>query len=89
MLFTGTFSFITGIIVLAFVVWLFGKSVKLLLKFILNSLVGFIILLLFNFFGGLIGVHLPINLITAFVTGVFGIIGILILLILKYIFFLI
>lgn len=89
MLFTGTFSFITGIIVLAFVVWLFGKSLKLLLKFIVNSLVGFVILLLFNFFGGLVGIHLPINIITAFVTGIFGIPGILILLILKYIFFLI
>lgn len=89
MLFTGTFSFIIGIIILAFIVWLFGKSVKLLFKFIANSLVGFVILLLFNFFGSLIGVHLPITIITAFVTGVFGIPGILVLLILKYILFII
>ncbi|HHW56386.1 MAG TPA: pro-sigmaK processing inhibitor BofA [Clostridia bacterium] len=82
----GTFSFIIAILILIFILWLLGKSLRLLLKFVLNSLVGFIMLLFFNFFGSIFGVFLPVNIITSFVTGVFGIAGIAILLILKYLF---
>ncbi|WP_073345121.1 pro-sigmaK processing inhibitor BofA family protein [Caldanaerobius fijiensis] len=86
MLFSGALWFIIGIIALAAVLWLFSISIKFLFRFILNSIVGFIFLLIFNFFGGIIGLYLPINIATAFVTGFFGIPGIIVLLILKYFF---
>ncbi|SNX52712.1 inhibitor of the pro-sigma K processing machinery [Thermoanaerobacterium sp. RBIITD] len=86
MFLSGFIPFAIGIIILALIVWLFGKSVKILFKFILNSIIGFVILLIFNFFGAIVGLHLSINILTAFITGVFGIPGILVLLILKYIF---
>lgn len=85
-LFSGALWFIIGIIALAAVLWLFSISIKFLFRFILNSIVGFIFLLIFNFFGGIIGLYLPINIATAFVTGFFGIPGIIVLLILKYFF---
>ena len=83
---TGTLSFIVAVLLLVFILWVLGKSLRLLLKFALNSLVGFIMLLFFNFFGALFNVELPVNIITSFITGVFGIAGIAILLILKYMF---
>ncbi|MDI6605265.1 MAG: pro-sigmaK processing inhibitor BofA family protein [Thermoanaerobacteraceae bacterium] len=83
---TGILSFIMGIIVLAFLVWLFGISLKILFRFIINSIIGFAFLLIFNFFGAIIGIHLPITILTSFIVGVFGIPGILILIILKYVF---
>ncbi|MBE3592379.1 MAG: pro-sigmaK processing inhibitor BofA family protein [Thermoanaerobacter sp.] len=82
----GTFSFIVAILILVFILWLLGKSLRLMVKFVLNALVGFVMLLFFNFFGVLFGIYLPVNIITSFVTGVFGIAGIAILLILKYLF---
>ncbi|KHO62249.1 pro-sigmaK processing inhibitor BofA [Thermoanaerobacter sp. YS13] len=82
----GTFSFIVAILILVFILWLLGKSLRLMVKFALNALVGFVMLLFFNFFGVLFGVYLPVNIITSFITGVFGIAGIAILLILKYLF---
>lgn len=86
MLLPGFFSFAIGIIMLAFVVWLFGKSIKILFKFILNSIIGYIFLLIFNFFGSIFGLTLHLDIINAFIAGVFGIPGIIILLILKYVF---
>jgi|GEM_PF-574575 len=88
MVMEGTFSFIVAILILVFILWLLGKSLRLMLKFVLNALVGFVMLLFFNFFGVLFGVYLPVNIITSFITitGVFGIAGIVILLILKYLF---
>ncbi|WP_028992740.1 MULTISPECIES: pro-sigmaK processing inhibitor BofA family protein [Thermoanaerobacter] len=82
----GTFSFIIAILIIIFILWILGKSLRLMLKFVLNALVGFVMLLFFNFFGVLFGVYLPVNIITSFITGVFGIAGIVILLILKYLF---
>lgn len=82
----GTFSFIVAILILVFILWLLGKSLRLMVKFVLNALVGFVMLLFFNFFGVLLGIYLPVNIITSFITGVFGIAGIAILLILKYLF---
>nr|WP_035172659.1 pro-sigmaK processing inhibitor BofA family protein [Caldanaerobius polysaccharolyticus] len=75
-----------GIILLAFVLWLFSKSIRFLFRFILNSIVGFIFLIIFNFFGGIVGLYLPVNVITAFVAGVLGIPGIIVLLLAKYFF---
>lgn len=86
MLLSGAFPFVIGIILLAFVLWLFSKSIRLLFRFVLNSIVGFIFLIIFNFFGGMVGLYLPVNFITAFITGVLGIPGIILLLLAKYIF---
>lgn len=82
----GFISFAIGIIIIAFIVWLFGKSIKILFKFVLNSVVGYILLLIFNFFGSIFGLTLQINIINAFIAGVLGIPGIILLFVLKYLF---
>lgn len=45
----GTFSFIIAILIIIFILWILGKSLRLMLKFVLNALVGFVMLLFFNF----------------------------------------
>lgn len=67
------------------IVYFFGKMLilplKVLLKFIFNSIVGGVILVMINFVGATINISLPVNIITAAITGVLGIPGILALLI--------
>ncbi|EIW01402.1 SigmaK-factor processing regulatory protein BofA [Thermoanaerobacter siderophilus SR4] len=45
----GTFSFIVAILILVFILWLLGKSLRLMVKFVLNALVGFVMLLFLIF----------------------------------------
>lgn len=86
MILTGFIPFIVGIIIIALVVWLLSKSIRIIFKFILNSIIGFFFLLIFNFFGAIVGLHLSMNVLNSFVVGVFGLPGIIVLLALKYIF---
>lgn len=63
------------------VIYLFGRLLivpaKLLLKLLLSSLAGGLILVVINFIGGLVSISLPINILTALIAGVIGIPGIL------------
>lgn len=54
---------------------------KILVKLMINSIIGGIIMLIINFIGGGLGVFLPINIITALISGALGVPGILGLLI--------
>ena len=70
-------------------VWLLIKilslPVRFIIKLLINALVGFVSLLIVNFFGGLLGFSLEIDLINCLVCGVFGIPGIIVLVILSLI----
>lgn len=59
---------------------------KWALKLLLNAASGFIALVVLNFFGALVGLTLPINLINCLVTGILGLPGVVLLLLLKYLF---
>ena len=66
-------------------IYFFGKLLivpaKVILKLLLNSFIGGIMVIIINHVGGLIGLILPINIITALISGFLGIPGILGLLI--------
>jgi len=72
-----------------FLLYLVGRimimPLKILLKLIYNAIIGGIVLLILNFIGGYVGIHLALNAVTALVVGFFGVPGIIMLLILKYI----
>lgn len=71
--------------VLIFLVFTIVKApIKLIFKFLLNTVVGFVTLFVLNFLGGLIGVSLDVNWINAAVIGVFGVPGIALLLLLQW-----
>lgn len=75
---------IAVIILFAIFIKILKAPLKLAFKFLLNTLVGFIALIIINFFGAFIGISLGINWINAIVVGFFGIPGIALLFILQW-----
>jgi inhibitor of the pro-sigma K processing machinery len=59
---------------------LLKKPIKWAIKLLLNALSGFIFLMIFNFFGGIVGLHVPITWLSAIVTGILGVPGVVLLL---------
>lgn len=86
------FSFLTvGAIVICIVlIVLLFKIIKTPLKWafklLINAISGFIALAVLNFFGGIVGLTLTINLINCLVAGILGLPGVVLLLLLKYLF---
>jgi len=64
---------------------LFRKPIKTILKLLIHIVGGFILLFVFNYLGGFVGLSLGINWVTAVIAGVFGVSGVILLLVLKYI----
>lgn len=59
--------------------------IKVVLKTLFNILLGGIIIGIINLVGGLIGFHIAMNAVSAFVAGTLGIPGVALLIIIKYI----
>ena len=57
---------------------------KIVAKLVYNAIIGGVVLLILNFFGGYIGLHIALNPVTAIVVGFLGVPGIVMLLILQY-----
>jgi len=58
--------------------------IRIIIKFIINGIIGAVILFFLNVFGGFIGINIAINPITALVAGFLGVPGVLLLLFLQY-----
>ncbi len=58
---------------------------KLIIKLVLNALVGGVLLIIFNFVGAPLGLHVGINVITALVVGFLGIPGLILLILIQLI----
>ena len=78
-------AFIFGLFLLYIIGLLLVIPIKIILKLIVNGILGGILLLLFNLVGGLIGLSIVINPITAIIVGFLGIPGVILLLILNQI----
>lgn len=79
---------IAGLILLSLglLVKLFFSPMRFFVKLILNTLVGFIWLAVFNFIGGnLLGFTLGFNLVNSLIVGVFGLPGFVLLLLVRII----
>ncbi|NLV86371.1 MAG: SigmaK-factor processing regulatory BofA [Clostridiales bacterium] len=82
-----------GIIALVVLVFLLFPLFKLLrtpikwaFKLLLNAAFGFIALIVLNFFGSLVGLHIAISWLSAILVGVLGLPGVILLLLVQYIF---
>lgn len=75
-------AIIAVLIVLSFTI--FKKSLKLIFKLLLNTVIGIIALILVNSIGALIGISIGINLVNALVVGIFGVPGVALLLLLQW-----
>lgn len=58
--------------------------IKIVIKFIINGIIGAVALFFLNIFGGFIGITIAINPVTALIAGFLGIPGVLLLLFLQY-----
>ena len=58
--------------------------IKIVVKLVINGIVGAIALFVINIFGGFIGLTIGINPITALIAGFLGIPGIILLLLVQY-----
>jgi len=63
---------------------LFRAPLRLLFKLLINTIGGFITLIIVNWLGAFIGITIGINWINALIVGIFGFPGIGLLLILKW-----
>ncbi|MBR3786439.1 MAG: pro-sigmaK processing inhibitor BofA family protein [Firmicutes bacterium] len=77
----GVFLTFCGTLILLF---LLGKTLlvplKIILKMMVNSLLGAILLVVLNAFGSAAGLMIPLNLVNAVTVGVLGVPGIIMLL---------
>lgn len=66
-----------------FLIYLMGKFLLIPLKWagklMLSSLIGGIVIIIVNFLGGNWGIFLPLNPLTAVITGILGIPGVVLL----------
>lgn len=58
--------------------------IKIIVRLVINGITGAIALFILNIFGGLIGLTIGINPVTALVAGFLGLPGILLLIFLQY-----
>ena len=74
---------LTGIILVALIAKIVGKSLSFIFKLVANSLGGLILLATFNFFGGIFGISIALNFINRLIVGALGLPGIILLLIIQ------
>ena len=76
-------AYSAGIMLIFMVSWIFVKPLKFLGRLILNSVLGALLLIIFNYFGQFTGVYIGVNEFTALTIGLLGIPGFIAILILK------
>lgn len=76
-------SFLAVILVIFLVFKLLSLPFKIMWKLFVNAVIGFVLLLLFNFLGGLIGLTIEITWWKAVIVGIFGVPGIVGLLLVQ------
>ena len=74
---------VIGVLLLWLIIKLFSTPIKWAFKLLLNALLGFVMLFIFNFLGGFIGLELTVGWLSAIVAGVLGIPGIILLLLIE------
>lgn len=62
---------------------IFIVPIKIIVKLILNSILGGIIIWLINIVGAMWSIHIGINVVTVLITGILGIPGVILLLIVS------
>ena len=74
-------GYIIGILVLFIILKILSLPMKIIVKFLINAVVGVVVLYVLN----LLGVGLIINWITALIVGFLGIPGVIIVAILQFV----
>jgi len=83
--FAAVLAYAFGLLLLYIVGRILIMPLKIVLKLMYNALIGGVVLLLLNFLGGYIGLHIALNPVTALVVGFLGVPGVIMLVVLQYI----
>jgi inhibitor of the pro-sigma K processing machinery len=75
---------IVVVVILYFVLKMFLKPIQLLWKLALNSVVGLVLLMIFNYLASYFAFFIPINIITILIAGFLGVPGVLLLVAFQY-----
>lgn len=81
---------IAGLVSLIIVILIIGapvKTLRFLGNFGVKLIIGVLFLFFLNVFGGMIGLHIPINIFTVVVSSVLGVFGITSLIAVQLLFF--
>lgn len=85
----GLIIFIAVLFAIFIAFKLFGWSIKLFFKLLINALIGAAMIFVFNYvFAGLLNLkafYIDINWLTSLITGIFGIPGVIVLLVIGFI----
>lgn len=76
-------AYSAGIMLIFMISWIFVKPFKFLGRLILNSLLGALFLIIFNYFSKYTGIYIGVNEVTALILGVLGIPGFIAILVVK------
>lgn len=76
-------AFVACIFFLFIVGKIFIVPIKTILKFVINSVIGGLIIYLINIVGGVWGFHIGLNVITSIFVGILGIPGAILVIIIK------
>ena len=80
---TTILAYLTGIIIIFLLGRLFIIPLKLVLKLIINSILGGVFIFIINLLGTMWNFHIGLNIITALFVGIMGIPGSALLVLLK------
>lgn len=79
--FASVVGYILGVLIVLVLSGMCLKPLKTILKFLINSFCGILIIFVINTIGSMWGIHIGINPFTAIVVGVLGIPGVIAILI--------
>jgi inhibitor of the pro-sigma K processing machinery len=76
-------AFFFGILVIYILARLLYFPLRIFVRFLVNTVAGGVLLVVFNFAGAFWGIQIGLNVITALIVGLMGIPGIILLLVLQ------
>ena len=80
----GYVSFFIAVLILFVVLKILALPFKIIIKLMLNALIGGVVLFLLNLIGSNFGLVLDINWLSALIVGFLGVPGVIIVLILQF-----
>ncbi len=83
--FTMILPMLIGVGILFIVLKLLALPMKLIIKLVINGLVGALIIFLVNLIGANFGFTIDLNWITALIVGILGVPGVIIVAILQFV----
>ena len=75
---------VAAVVLIILIIKIFKTPIKLLFKLCINTVIGFLALMAFNYLGAYINISIGISWINALIVGIFGVPGFALLLILKW-----